>query len=134
MEFSALVRSSRGAGLNFCARSIGSVWTLVDGFNVAWKLHEYRVGSWVGCGKGAGGQLLARGENMQLTAAFILATMTGQPATPATPIPHQQIALLCFYKGEQISGLNKICYYDCAGSLTTINVKSFQLCPLNIQN
>ena len=43
-----------------------------------------------------------------------------------------KIALLCFLTGEQVSGLNKICFYDCAGSGAAITVKSYQLCPLTI--
>ena len=43
-----------------------------------------------------------------------------------------KIAILCFKTGEQVSGLNKICFYDCAGSAAAITVKSYQLCPLTI--
>ena len=42
-------------------------------------------------------------------------------------------AITCFKSGEQVSGMNKICYYDCLGSTNAINVKSHQLCPLNIK-
>ena len=42
--------------------------------------------------------------------------------------------ILCFLEGERISGLNKICYYDCAGSAAAITIKSYQLCPLTIQS
>ncbi len=41
-------------------------------------------------------------------------------------------AVLCFKKGEYIRGMNKICIYDCLGSEAAITVKSYQLCPLNI--
>jgi hypothetical protein len=37
-----------------------------------------------------------------------------------------------FLKGEQTSGLGKVCYYDVLGSPYTINVKSYELCPLTI--
>jgi hypothetical protein len=47
----------------------------------------------------------------------------------STPL---QIALMCFKSGEQISGMNKICYYNCMGSQAAITIKSFQLCPLSI--
>jgi len=43
-------------------------------------------------------------------------------------------ASTCFYKGERVSGLNKICYYDCAGGTAAITVKSYELCPLTIQD
>ena len=43
-----------------------------------------------------------------------------------------KIAVLCFKTGEQVSGLNKICYYNCLGSQAAITIKAFQLCPLSI--
>ena len=43
------------------------------------------------------------------------------------------LACLAFYKGERISGLNKICYYDHLGSTVAFNVKSYELCPINIE-
>jgi hypothetical protein len=46
----------------------------------------------------------------------------------ATPAP-----LTCLKSGEKISGQNKICYYDCAGSEAAITIKSYQLCPLSIK-
>ncbi len=42
-------------------------------------------------------------------------------------------AVLCFKTGERISGLNKICFYDCLGSAAAITIKSFELCPLTIR-
>lgn len=67
---------------------------------------------------------------------ILLATLlTTDPSQSATPVdPKQQVAVLCFFKGDEVSGMNKICYYDCLGSLTAITIKSFQLCPLTIQN
>lgn len=47
--------------------------------------------------------------------------------------PRSANALTCFLTGEQISGLNKVCFYDCAGSGAAITVESYQLCPLQIQ-
>lgn len=43
-----------------------------------------------------------------------------------------QLAVLCFSTGERISGMNKICYYDCLGSAAAITIKSYALCPLSI--
>jgi hypothetical protein len=40
---------------------------------------------------------------------------------------------LCFKKGEVISGMNKICYYDCLGSEAAITIRAIDLCPLNIR-
>ncbi len=45
---------------------------------------------------------------------------------------YKRMALYCVLTGEQVSGLNKICFYDCAGSGAAITVKSYQLCPLSI--
>lgn len=39
-------------------------------------------------------------------------------------------AALGFLKGEQVVGMNKICYYDVLGSTYTLNVSSVSLCPL----
>jgi hypothetical protein len=41
--------------------------------------------------------------------------------------------MICLFKGEQISGTNKICYYDCLGSIFAITIDGLQLCPLNIR-
>lgn len=41
--------------------------------------------------------------------------------------------VMCFKKGEETSGFNKICYYDCLGSTAAITISSVELCPLTIQ-
>ncbi len=41
-------------------------------------------------------------------------------------------AVLCFKTGERVSGLNKICFYDCLGSAAAITISSISLCPLTI--
>lgn len=40
---------------------------------------------------------------------------------------------IAIYKGEQIDGLNKICYYDHQGSTYAITIKAYQVCPRTIQ-
>lgn len=35
-----------------------------------------------------------------------------------------------FLSGERISGMNKMCFYNVLGSTYTLNVKSYDLCPL----
>jgi hypothetical protein len=45
-----------------------------------------------------------------------------------------QVATTCFKSGEQISGMNKICYYNCMGSTVAINVRSLEFCPMSIRN
>jgi hypothetical protein len=47
-------------------------------------------------------------------------------------MPFSAHALLCFKSGEEISGMNKICYYSCGGSRAAITVASYELCPLSI--
>ena len=41
--------------------------------------------------------------------------------------------VICLFRGEQISGTNKICYYDCQGSTYAITIDGLKLCPLNIR-
>ena len=38
----------------------------------------------------------------------------------------------CFYSGEQVSGMNKICYYDCVDGTKAITISSVALCPMSI--
>ena len=38
-----------------------------------------------------------------------------------------------FLRGEQVSGMNKICFYDVIGSTYTLNIKSYELCPLTYE-
>jgi len=62
----------------------------------------------------------------------LLAALAVSPqADRATPIP-AQLALACYYTGDEISGPNKLCFYDCAGSRAAITVRITQLCPLSI--
>ncbi len=35
-----------------------------------------------------------------------------------------------FLSGERVSGMNKMCFYNVLGSTYTLNVKSYDLCPL----
>ncbi|AEE15332.1 hypothetical protein Thena_1725 [Thermodesulfobium narugense DSM 14796] len=44
----------------------------------------------------------------------------------------ENIALVCFYKGEMQSTFNKVCFYDCLGTVYAINIKSYKICPLTI--
>jgi hypothetical protein len=57
-----------------------------------------------------------------------LAANADQPKAPNS----FKLALLCLKTGEQTSGLNKICYYNCAGSGAAITVRLTELCPLSI--
>jgi len=42
-------------------------------------------------------------------------------------------AVTCFKSGEQTSGMNKICYYNCMGSTAAITISAVKLCPLSIR-
>lgn len=39
----------------------------------------------------------------------------------------------CFKSGEEISGMNRICYYNCMGSTAAITISVGKLCPLTIR-
>ena len=81
------------------------------------------------------------------TAAFIFASVTNVNATTGTDGPrydadklkayldgsYQIAATTCFGTGEQTSGMNKICFYDCLGSAFAITIGATQLCPLTIK-
>ena len=56
------------------------------------------------------------------------------PAANMSQVPSHdmKLAVLCFSKGEQQSGMNKICFYDCMGSAAAITIGAAQLCPLTI--
>lgn len=38
-----------------------------------------------------------------------------------------------FLKGEKVSGMNKICFYDHLGSEVAITIKATDLCPLTLE-
>jgi hypothetical protein len=39
---------------------------------------------------------------------------------------------LCFYDSQETSGMNKICYYNCLGSLAAITIGFVEICPMSI--
>jgi len=65
-----------------------------------------------------------------LTATALVAALNQSPK-PAKPAGIQ-VAVVCFKSGEQVTGMNKICYYDCMGSPVAITLSSVSLCPLTI--
>lgn len=50
--------------------------------------------------------------------------------TPTAPRAGQTT---CYARGEQVSGMNKICYYDCLGSPRAVTQSAVSLCALTIQ-
>jgi len=51
-----------------------------------------------------------------------------------TSTPPPAYAIMCFNSGYRISGLNKICYYRCGNGTAAITVRSYELCPLTIED
>ena len=41
-------------------------------------------------------------------------------------------AIACFYQREEISGMNKICYYQCVNGTRAITISAVSLCPLSL--
>lgn len=77
---------------------------------------------------------------LEIIAALTIAYARIPASLPASKIEdpiadraHLQLAATCPKTGEQISGMNKICFYNCVASMTTITVSAVQLCPLSIQ-
>jgi len=71
---------------------------------------------------------------LAILAAIATLGSAPHPMQSKAPLPPQsvKVATLCFFKSEETSGMNKICYYDCLGSLTAITIGAVQLCPLSI--
>ncbi len=57
-------------------------------------------------------------------AIAVLLSLHGAPAHAAGT---------AFYVGEELSGMNKICYYEYLGSKIAITIKAIELCPLSIK-
>jgi hypothetical protein len=64
----------------------------------------------------------------------IVAALTSglQPIAAQHP-KGMEVAMVCFKTGEETSGLNKICYYNCMGSQAAITISAVSLCPLTIE-
>jgi hypothetical protein len=68
-----------------------------------------------------------------VTVIFAALSVQGGQASKSSAKPMQTAAVMCFKTGERVSGMNKICYYDCLGSAYAITIKSHELCPLSIK-
>lgn len=62
-----------------------------------------------------------------------LAPSTDAAQERMTPKRDVVFALVCFGTGQQVSGINRICYYNCAGSGAAITISIAQVCPISIQ-
>jgi hypothetical protein len=80
---------------------------------------------------------------MKTVWAFALVCLTSEPISAQELVAKDaktfhgliRLASMCFKSSEEISGMNKICYYDCPiiqGSKATITIKAYELCPLTI--
>jgi hypothetical protein len=72
--------------------------------------------------------------SMSVAAVVALGPLGGSVSAPILERPSMQVASVCFGAGEQVSGMNKICYYKCITGTVAITIKSYQLCPLTIDN
>lgn len=63
---------------------------------------------------------------MTYLAMALIIVVTALVAIPA-------FAITAFYRGESVSGMSKICYYDALGDRVAITIGSTQLCPLTIE-
>jgi len=52
-----------------------------------------------------------------LIAALLMTSMTAQA---------------CFLTGSRVSGMNRICYYNCVGGTRAITVSAASLCPMSL--
>ena len=67
------------------------------------------------------------------TLLAVSAHSTEPQSNAKAPVSRIEVAAICFKSGEQTSGMNKICYYDCLGSTKAITISSTSLCPLTIE-
>ncbi len=73
-------------------------------------------------------------ETLSITGLMVLASLHGAPQeAPKQSHKPVQTAATCFKTGEERSGMNKICYYNCLGSRAAITISSVSLCPLTIE-
>lgn len=78
------------------------------------------------------GQAFAADDGRPTDDTVKLAALEAIMSEPTGPDTRTRVAVTCFKSGERISGMNKICYYDCLGSEAAITIKSHELCPLSI--
>lgn len=58
----------------------------------------------------------------------ILRGIASQPSHQSAP--NYSTGTACFYTHDVISGMNKICYYNCAGSGHATTIGAAQICPI----
>ena len=64
---------------------------------------------------------------------LVLASLAGvAPNPPPEKTPRMQFALACEFVGDQVSGDERICTYNCLGANITHTVKVTEVCPPTI--
>lgn len=63
--------------------------------------------------------------------ALVMATSLSTATTSAPPVSPAPQAM-CMATGEQTSGFNKLCYYDCLGSAHVVTQSSVSLCAQSV--
>ena len=67
-----------------------------------------------------------------LMAILILAISLLVSAGGTETVPAFEALETCFLTGERVSGMNKICYYECVAGDIAITVSHVALCPLSL--
>lgn len=78
----------------------------------------------------------ARANQRFFAAMGAMQAVGGNASAPArSPVSFDAppIRTTCFSKGERVSGMNKLCVYDCLGSAHVVTQSAVSLCPLTVQ-
>ena len=67
------------------------------------------------------------------TRISILSALAFGPAATMPAVVPAQTGQICFYAGEQTSGMNKICFYNCVNGTVAITIKFPAMCPPSIK-
>jgi hypothetical protein len=68
-------------------------------------------------------------------AGFVLLNWNAsiQTSRPSVDLsPRNAYAETCFLSGEKVSGINRICYYECASGDAAITIDAADPCPMTI--
>jgi hypothetical protein len=69
----------------------------------------------------------------KLAGAVVAADQAGRPQSSTASSYESAPQVVGFFKGQRVSGTNRICYYDRLGSLAAITVGIAEICPLTMQ-
>jgi hypothetical protein len=67
---------------------------------------------------------------MKLMLLVVVLSLLPAGTLAARTVKPVRVAVACYNTGEETSGLNKICFYDCLGSRAAITIAAHELCPL----